>query len=288
MMVEIDVMSLTIVALLFVVWILVGAAVERSAHFFWPIDFYSCLLYVVGFVFIVILAIFDTTIPWFLILVSLVAYLLGYIVSARRKHINLFIVNPETRTIQVPYIIPYKKNGKWNVQIQRTKEHAKRVIFKIPTEIKTNWDLTKQWEIQFQDPIFPMIKIKTIITEIYNPDVYEYIKKGPFKLKKYTPECYVSPKGMADALELIAEFDAHRKDVRTVLDLTSELMIEKHQSETKNNRHTTSLLMRMFKSNPKYQLEKVISENYEKKKEEEKKQIPEHMKKGLFRRRNDG
>jgi len=289
MILEIDAASLAITATLFILFILVGAAVERSAHFFWPLDFFSLMIYTAGIAFIIILEIFQNTIPFLLILVSLVAYLVGYVASERRKHVNLFKVNIATREIDVPYVIPYKKGEKWFLQRQSAKEHAKRVLFGITTELATNWDLKDQWTINFQDPIFPTIRIKAIVTEIYNPDKFEFIRKGPFKMKKYTPELYVSPEGMATSLELITIFDAHQKDIRTNLDLTAELFREKHTSETRNNRDTASLLMRIFKSSPMSQLNEVITEKKadEEKKKQEGKQIPEHMKHGWFRRGGD-
>ena len=290
MIIEIDPESLAITATFFIFFILLGAAVERTAHFFWPRDFFSILIYITGIAVILILLMFKNTIPVELMFISLIAYLVGYVASSRRKHVNLFKVNVATREIDVPYVIPYKKGEKWFLQRQSAKEHAKRVLFGITTELSTNWDLRDQWTIGFQDPIFPTIKIKAVITEIYNPDKFEYVRKGPFKMKKYTPEIYVSPKGMATCLELITISDAHQKDIRTNLDLTAELFKEKHTSETRNNRDTASLLMRIFKSSPMSQLNEVIIEKKaeeEKKNQEVKKQIPEHMKRGWFRRGGD-
>lgn len=288
MIVEIDLLSLGLTVLLFTVFILIGAAVERSAHFFWPVDFISVMFYITGLTFVAVLTMLGEVIPWELAGVSLAAYLVGYVVSSRRKHINLFKVNARVRQITVPYVMPYKNGDQWFLQFQSTKEHAKRVLFGVTSKLTTNWDLKDQWAIEFDDPIFPTIKMKTIITEIYNDKehcAFEIVKKGPFTLKKYTPEIFVSPQGMSNCLELISAFDAHYKDIITNLNLTAELMAEKHQSETKNHKNTTDLLMRMFDSEPTVQLEQVIAEAETKKKAEEQKAIPEHMKRGWFGRR---
>jgi len=286
MMVNIDLPTVGLVVIFFLGFVLLGAIAERKAHFYWPFDFYSVMIYTLGVVVMAIMLWKEISIPWVLIAISLMAYLVGYVASSRRKHVNIFKPNFQTRKIEVPYVVPYRKGKQWFLQRQSLKEHAKKVLFHITTELSTNWDLNRQWAIEFEDPLFPTINMRIIIAEIYNPDKFEWVKKGPLKMKRYTPEIYTSPEGMANALELIMIADAHEKDVRTVIKLTTEFMSEKHENETKNNERITNLLIRLFGSRPYDQIDRAIKENEaEAQKAAEQKQIPEQLKNVWFHRR---
>ncbi|MDR1404270.1 MAG: hypothetical protein LBJ20_01695 [Candidatus Methanoplasma sp.] len=259
--IPLDSATLWIAVLITIAGVLVGRCAERSAHFIWPVDCCSVIVYlaVSAAAAVSVMGIFP--LPILLIVLFAAAYLVGFLVSGRRKHINLVVVNPKTCTIDIPFVVPYRNGNTWCLQYQSPREHFKRAVFGIHAELDTNWNLDKQWKVKPHDPLYPTPELSAILVSGYTTDDFDIIHKWRFKLKKYKPVIYVAPSQMMSSLEILYTIEGHEMDIKTNIDLSRKLMQSEHKAERRAIRSISRVVMEsMTDPEPHNQLDKIAFE----------------------------
>ena len=204
--------------------------------------------------------------------------------SGYRQYIHLLDIHAGTRSATMPYIVPYKVGNVWYLQLQSTKEHAKRVLFGINSPIETNGDLRATWQWTASHPYFPIPALYCLPVEVVELDRHEIVRKDRWiKCKKYNPLILIAPASMCTKLDLIKTMEAHEQDVRANNSLTAELIQTKHHASRRAMAEITSTVSRaLYDDSPAAMLMQIADKQRDK-------NIPidPEIKKRMLRRRRD-
>lgn len=244
---SINIGSLILLLIVMSVFVLLGRMAERSSHFIWPHDFFSALIYIIATVLLLVSVYVQqiSWLPWELVVTALIGYVVGFLASGYRQYIHLLDIHAGTRSATMPYIVPYKVGNVWYLQLQSTKEHAKRVLFGINSPIETNGDLRSTWQWSASHPYFPIPALYCLPVEVVELDRHEIVRKDRWiKCKKYNPLILIAPASMCTKLDLIKTMEAHEQDVRANNTLTAELIQTKHSASRRAMAEITSTVSR--------------------------------------------
>ncbi|MFA6804246.1 MAG: hypothetical protein WCR24_07155 [Candidatus Methanomethylophilaceae archaeon] len=256
---QIDILTSLLVMGVVCIFAFIGAKVQRATKFILPIDVFSLMLFILCGLDVFVL---DDQTPWSIQywLFVIGGYFIGYLASSRKEFFNLIDVHLGTSSIDIPYIMPYRHDGKQYIQVQKNRELLKRLIFGIENEVETNGELKAKWQVKISHPYYPVPPLDAIPVETAINEPPTLVRTDKLiKCKQYRTKIIIAPAGMCTKLDMIAKEDAHELDIKTNIGLRNQLLRTKETvyRETMNDA-SRSIQDALYDSKPGVQLHEYL------------------------------
>ena len=267
---NLDMASVAIALFIVIVGLSIGRVAERDAHFIYPIDVWSLTIYFsVGIV--CIMSIMSIIMQFIIPVVGvipavpsvlfLVGYLVGYIISGRKKHINLVTLDREGRHIKGPWVVFYRHTGRWAIAYQHPSEHLKRIVRKDHAYVDGHIDLDKKFSLELGHPYYPSPVYYGLLCNKIDLDKFEWVTTARGgKYRRYKPVIQMAYGSTMSSIEAHYHGEAYDELVIQNTLLANELVREKEMNEVKVMNRVTSIIKSIFNVSPIEQIDKAINE----------------------------
>ena len=263
--VNLQILDVIIGLTLIIVALALGRVSERESHFVYPLDVWSFAVYIlVPGIYTVAKILEPDMIPLWMPLLFIIFYLIGVIISGRRKHITLVYMDGGTY-VKGPWVVLYRHNHRWAIAFQSPVDHFRRLARKQHIYVNGYIDPEKCFTFGLKDPYLPMPEIKGLLCNKVDLSKREVAKTTRGKeYKRRAPVIETAFGSTLSTFEALFFANSYGELVSQNTYLSQQLIEEQYEGEVRMMDVITNTVIKGFsRVNPIDQLEKHINEKKE-------------------------
>jgi len=242
-----------------------GRVSERESHFVYPFDIWSMAVYVVvPTVYITSAILSSGLIPYWMPIIFVVFYLIGVVISGRKKHISLIYMDGG-KFFRGPWVVLYRHNQRWAIAFQSPVDHLRRLVHKEHIYVNGYIDPEKCFTFALKDPYFPMPDVSVLLCNKVDLGKREIAKTARGKeYRKRAPIIETAFGSTLSTFEALFFSNSYGELVSQNTYLSQQLIKEQYESEVRQMDIIANTVIKGFSCiSPIDEYEKHINEKKE-------------------------
>ncbi|WII08832.1 hypothetical protein O8W32_06565 [Methanomassiliicoccales archaeon LGM-DZ1] len=185
--------------------VVVGARVQRTARFIYPLDFMT--LAIAAFI-LADLALGATGIEATWYAAFILGYIVGYLIVGRTSYMMLWTTDLANKELRMVPLVTWTEDGRQYLQKQSNVALFRRLVLRVRHDIVSNVPLEDDWYSVIKYPAFPLFRRCVVVAEAVDTWWEPQHLFWKFSAKHYVTSIQIAYAGTVSKLQLAQDEDS--------------------------------------------------------------------------------